>query len=229
MKIVLVTLSLLLSSVSLLAQADMSNAVIKNSEIKRNSGLRSNAYFYQPNMKTSGSIYLFREFNNTARIFDKRNNDVYIQKNINFNIQRSMFETKVHPDSIYSYNFNNIDKIRVNGREFRSFYYEPLQRGKIFEVVGETKDFVIIRTFKIDVQEANPNPMLARKDAKFIQREDYFLAKGDKMDEFKFKKRNILKLFSNEQADRAKAYAKEKNLSFRKRKDLQLIFNHISE
>jgi len=229
MKIVLVTLSLLVSIVSLFAQADMSNAVIKNSEIKRNSGLRSNAYFYQPNMKNTGSIYLFRDFKNTAKIFDKRNNDVYVQKSVNFNIQRSMFETKIHADSIFSYNFNNIDKIKVNGREFRSFYYEPLQRGKVFEVVGETNDFVIIKSFRVDVQQGNPNPMLGRTSSKFIQREDYFLVKGNTMEEFKFKKKNILKLLSSEKAGRAKAYAKENNLSFKKSDDLQIIFNQIKK
>lgn len=228
MKIVLITLSLFISTVSLFAQADMSNTVIKNSEIKRNSGLRSNAYFYQPNVTKNGSIYLFREFKNTAKVYDKRNNDVYIVKNINYNIQRSMFESKVHPDSIFSFNFNNIDKIQLNGREFRSFYYEPLKRGKVFEVVGETNDFTIIRSFKIDVQQGNPNPMLARTAARFIQKEDHFVVKGDKMEEFKLKRKSVLKLLSNDKAEEAKEYAKENGLSFKKSDELQQILNHVS-
>ncbi|NND87875.1 MAG: hypothetical protein HKM28_01355 [Flavobacteriaceae bacterium] len=229
MRIVLSILSAFVFTTPLMAQSDMANAVIKNSDIKRNSGLRSNAYYYKPNVKNAGSIYLFREFDNKAKVYDKRNNDVYVVRNINFNIQRSMFETMVHPDSIYSYNFNNIDKILVDGREFRSFYYEPLQRGKIFEVVAETDEFSIIRSFKVDVQAANPNPMLARKNAKFIQREDYFIVRGKEMEEFKFRKKQILKLFPEEKRDVAKEYAKENNFSFKKSDELQFIFNHISK
>lgn len=190
-------------------------------------GFTGAATYFNPKFDRIGTIYLFDDWNNYARIFPKGGGAAsFTAENINFNVQRSMFETK-NRDSIRSYNFASIDRIAVGGRIFKSYYFEPLQRNKVFEVVYEGDDFAILKDYKIDIQEANPNPMIARNRDKLIRRTSYYIDTPESLKEFKFNKRNILKALGEEKALLASDYAKKYQMSFRKEEDLRKILNYV--
>ena len=189
-------------------------------------GFTGAATYYNPKFDRIGTIYLFDDWNNYARIFPKGASGSFTVQNINFNVQRSMFETK-NRDSIRSYNFASIEKIQVGSRSFRSFYFEPLQRNKVFEVVYQGEDFSILKDYILDIQEANPNPMIARNRDKLIRRSTYYLETSESLKEFKFSKRNILKALGDEKAAIASDYAKKYQMSFRNEEDLRKILNYV--
>ncbi|MDC7997653.1 hypothetical protein [Gilvibacter sediminis] len=187
------------------------------------------ATFYNPKFDREGSIYLFDGWDQSATIVAKGTGGSFRESNINFNIQRSMFERKVAGDSIVAYNFTSIEKIIVGGREFKSFYLDEIKRNKAFEVIYRGDDFTILKGYTVDILEASPNPMIARPRDKYIQRVTYYLETETKLEEFKLRKRAILEaLEDQEMVERAKEYARKYDKSFSKEEDLKLILNYAS-
>jgi len=232
------TVLLAFSLIATLAVAQPTNGVDANNTTETNtlqslagnvnqgSAITGAATFYNPKFDKEGSVYLFDDWDNDAMVFAKNNAGAFRAYNINFNVQRSMFETKKN-DSIKSYNFANIEKITLKGREFKSYYFEPLERQKVFEVIYEGDDFSILKGYKTDILQGNPNPMLGRMRDKIIQREKYYIDTEESLKEFKFKKSNILKALGTEKAELAREYAKKYKMSFRNEKDLKKILNYV--
>jgi len=193
-----------------------------------NAGLTGQASFFNPKFDREGSIYLFDGWDQAAFIYPKGTDQFVRENSMNFNIQRSMFETKVAGDSIVSYNFVSIDRIVVGGRVFKSFFLEELQRDKAFEIVYQGSDFTILKGYTVDVLEASPNPMIARPRDKYIQRTTYYLETEETLKEFKLKKKSILAALTDEQAERAKEYSKKYDMSFTNEAELKKILNYAS-
>ncbi len=181
--------------------------------------------FYNPKRQTDGTFYLFDKWNNYT-IIQTEDNQKFVLRNINLNLERHTFESKVEGDSIFTFNFNNIDRFIVNGRTYKNFYWND--DNKVYEIIFESNKFQILKGFKVELIEGSANPMVNRKNDKYIRREYYFLRKDDKIESFKFKKKRILKLLSNNDAETNKieTYAKQNNLSFKKESDVQRILDY---
>lgn len=184
------------------------------------------ATFFNPKFDREGTVYLFEYWDNVARIYAKNNAGAFNVSNINFNIQRSMFETK-RRDSISSYNFANIEKMTVGNRVFKSYYFEPLKRHKVFEVIYEGAEFSILKGYTISILDANPNPMIARMRDKIIQRSQYYLDTEESLTEYKVNKRSIVKTLGPVKGVMAKEYAKKYQMSFTNEGDLKKILNYV--
>ena len=70
----------------------------------------ASALFYNPKKVTLGTEYLFDEWENSAVIHTKDKHR-FLVKNINLNINRNAFSSRFAKDSIFTFNFNNIEKI----------------------------------------------------------------------------------------------------------------------
>ncbi len=186
------------------------------------------AVFYNPKFDREGSVYLFEQWGQSASIFVKGGNGSFKESNINFNIQRSMFEAKVAEDSIVSFNFASIEKIVVGGRTFKSFFLEEIQRNKAFEIVYQGEDFTLLKGYEIDLLEASPNPMIARPRDKYIQRSTYYIETAKTLEEFKLRKKSILAALTSEQAKLAKEYSSKYGKSFTDEADLKMILNYAT-
>ena len=120
----------------------------------------------------------------------------------NLNIERNTFESKVSGDSIFTFNFNNINKFVINNKAFKNFYYK--NQNRVFEIVFESKEFSILKGYRVELIEGSVNPMVNRKNDKYVQKFSFYLRQGDNIKPFKVKKKNVLSLVDGDKqkADR---------------------------
>lgn len=176
--------------------------------------------FINPTKKAQGSVHLFKDWSNIA-VIHTADKQKFSLKNINLNIERNTFESKISEDSIFSFSFNNIDRFVINNRVFKSLYYDNSNR--VFEVVYESGKLTLLKGYKIQLVKGSPNPMLNRSSDKNVQKKFYFIKQGNSIKPFRLKKSNILGLLSSDQAKTAEKYAKDNRLSFKKDADLNRI------
>ena len=237
MKLIL-TLAWLLTFTIAAAQNTESTttAVTNNSSdamLTASNGMKSSygasAYFVNPARAVDGTVYLFEDWNNTG-VIHATTNHRYSLRNINLNIERNSFESKVGQDSLFSFNFNNIEKFIVNGRIFKNYYWNDDNR--VYEIIYEGKDWSIIKGFKIVEVTGSANPMLNRTRDRMVRKSFYYLKDDKGINSFILKKKRVLKLLSNNDkavSSKIANYAKANKLSFKKEDDLRKILEYSAK
>ena len=200
----LFTLIAVLSTTFLLAQtnktdgnaSNISQALVIAAESNSNSAFGSAVYFFNPKNNIEGSVHLFKNWDNYSVIHtsDKQR---LVLKNINLNLERNTFESKIGKDSLFTFNFNNIEKFVINGKVFKKYNDKNIKR--IFQVLYNSKDVEILKGYKIILVKGSPNPMLNRFSDKYIQKQYYYLKRNNTIKSFKFKKKNILELVGGDE------------------------------
>lgn len=187
----------------------------------------SSTYFYNPKRLVDGSVHLFKRWENIAVIFTIDNQKFRI-RNINLNIERNTFESKISEDSIFSFSFNNIDKFVVNNKIFKNYYYNHDNR--IFEIIFESEEFTIMKGHRIHLVEGSTNPMVNRNNDKYVQKSSYYLKIGDKIKSFKLTKKGILKLVSSDKARATKMeqYINDNKLSYKNEYDVKRMLAFVA-
>lgn len=191
------------------------------------SGYRgSGGLIYNPPRNIDGTVYLFDSWKNKVTITSGENN--FSLRNANFNAKKNTFESKIQgTDSIFTFDFTNIDRMVVNNKVFKRVY-SPIEGGyKIYEVVAEAQDYAVYKDYYIEIKEGNPNPMLVQTNDKFLLRDSYYVKNGKSFKRLKVKKSSILKSFGKKGNDVA-LYAKENNLSFKNEQELKKIVSYYS-
>ena len=181
------------------------------------------SFFYnQPSKVILGSAYLFDEWNNDGEI-QTLTGERFLVRNINLNISRNAFEAKVNDnDSIFSFNFNNIKQIIINGKYYKNYFYN--EDNRVYELVYSGKNFSILKGFTVKLVTGSGNPMVNRSNDKYVKKESYFIRSTDKktIESFKMNKRSLNKLFENNLKDvsRILAFIDSGNLSYKDEKDV---------
>ena len=181
------------------------------------------SFFYnQPSKVILGSAYLFDEWNNDGEI-QTLTGERFLVRNINLNISRNAFEAKVNDnDSIFSFNFNNIKQIIINGKYYKNYFYN--EDNRVYELVYSGKTFSILKGFTVKLVTGSGNPMVNRSNDKYVKKESYFIRSADKktIESFKMNKRSLNKLFENNLKDvsRILAFIGSGNLSYKDEKDV---------
>ena len=181
------------------------------------------SFFYnQPSKVILGSAYLFDEWNNDGEI-QTLTGERFLVRNINLNISRNAFEAKINDnDSIFSFNFNNIKQIIINGKYYKNYFYN--EDNRVYELVYSGKTFSILKGFTVKLVTGSGNPMVNRSNDKYVKKESYFIRSTDKktIESFKMNKRSLNKLFENNLKDvsRILAFIDSGNLSYKDEKDV---------
>lgn len=219
-----------LSLGAVIAQQDISNqnvvnnasATITQASNPGQSSYGASAYFVNPARAVDGTVYLFEDWNNAGVIY-ANTNERFALSNINLNIERNSFESKVGKDSLFSFNFNNIEKFVINGRTFKNYYWEDDNR--VYEIIYENKDWSIIKGFKIVEVTGSANPMLNRSRDRMVRKKFYYIKDEKGIRYFKLKKSKILKLVDEKEVARVQNYAKTNKLSYKKEEDVRKILD----
>ena len=181
------------------------------------------SFFYnQPSKVILGSAYLFDEWNNDGEI-QTLTGERFLVRNINLNISRNAFEAKINDnDSIFSFNFNNIKQIIINGKSYKNYFYN--EDNRVYELVYTGKTFSILKGFAVKLVTGSGNPMVNRSNDKYVKKESYFIRSTDTkiIESFKMNKRSLNKLFENSFKDvgRILAFIDSGNLSYKDEKDV---------
>jgi len=183
----------------------------------------ASTYFVNPTRAVDGTEYLFDTWENSAVVFTSDNHKFQL-KNINLNIKRNSFLSKINKDSIFTFNMNDIEKIVVNNKVYKNIYSE---KGKnIYEIVFESDNFSVLKSFYIHKVEGSPNPMLNRKNDRIIRKKKFYVLKNTSLSTFRFSKGKVLALIDSKNISKIKEYVKKENLSYRKEIDVKQILNY---
>ena len=181
------------------------------------------SFFYnQPNKFIIGSAYLFDEWNNDAEI-QTLTGERFLVKNINLNISRNAFEAKINDnDSIFSFTFNNIKQIIINGKSYKNYYYN--EDNRVYELIYSGKNFTLLKGFDVKLVTGSGNPMVNRSNDKYVKKESYFLRSNSEktIENFKMNKRSLNRLFEKSAVDlnRILGFIDSGNLSYKDEKDV---------
>lgn len=183
----------------------------------------STSLVINPPKNIEGSLYLFEQWNNKGVFVTSEDRKLLI-RNINFNIDQGVFESEISKDTVFTFSFDNVDRVFVNSREFKARFIPAKGLYDVYEVIFENDDFAILKKWFIDIKEGSDNPMVNRQ-SRYVHRSNYYLERNGNVELFKFKKKNLLKLAGNK-ADEIEAYAKQYKLSFKKEIDVSRMFSY---
>ncbi|MHA7943154.1 hypothetical protein ACJOV8_008770 [Formosa sp. 3Alg 14/1] len=178
-----------------------------------------------------GSIYLYDNWNNSGKIFFTNNATAYSLPTSNFNIQSRRVEMKYAKDSLFVINSANIDKIIIRDKTFKLFKDPDYKRDALFEEVFSSEDVLLVKKYKLAVNEGQVNHMTGRKLSpdKYIKKEIYYISKDPEKQDFNevnFNKKLLYSLVEKDNQDKVKAFYKEKNLSYKDENDLKILLNY---
>ena len=153
----------------------------------------------------------------------------FLVRNINLNISRNAFEAKINDnDSIFSFNFNNIKQIIVNGRYYKNYFFN--EDNRVYELVYLGNTFSILKGFNVKLVTGSGNPMVNRSNDKYVKKESYFIRSSDTkiIQSFRFNKRSLNKLFNTSKKDISKIdlFIKSNNLSYKDEEDVISILEY---
>ena len=212
---------LLLASNIIIAQTNLGtdfNALGSNAS----SDFGTSFFYNQPNKFIIGSAYLFDEWNNDGEI-QTLTGERFLVRNINLNISRNAFEAKINDnDSIFSFTFNNIKQIIINGKSYKNYYYN--EDNRVYELVYSGNNFTLLKGFNVKLVTGSGNPMVNRSNDKYVKKESYFIRSNSEktIENFKMNKRSLNRLFEKSAVDlnRILGFIDSGNLSYKDEKDV---------
>lgn len=177
---------------------------------------------FSSSKEIKGSPFLFDNWNNLS-IITLTNDKDYRLSNINFDIKRKKFVSKISDKKLFI--FENIKEATIKGREYikinDNFYQKIFYKEQGLSLLKKNK-----------LKEIKPviNKMTYQviKKGKYKKTEEYFVIRGNELKEVKLKKSYILKEFSKDSKVKVEKFSKQESLSFKDEGDLFKIFKYYN-
>ena len=189
-------------------------------------GLDMSLGFVNARMRTEGSEYYFEDWNTEGIIYIKDKGRVKI-KNVNINLYDNRLEALYDETNVFTFDSDNLIKIIINGKVFRTFKIG--NELKLFELFYNDK-LAVYKYYSISFSKGSANPMLNRKENKFIKKEKYYIYKDKELTMMKLNKKSVSKMLASENMsqDTILEYIKRNSLSLNKEPDLMQLFRYVS-
>ena len=143
-----------------------------------------------------GSVFLFESWNNKAII--QTGKSTFSVPNINYNIDKKLFMTKLDDGSVMVYDFNKIESILINNKIYSKI--EGIGNDdQIFEVLHRDKNLTFAKTYDIKVIEAAADPKLNRLRPKIKQKATYYAYTNGDLNKVKLRKKELIALVNNKE------------------------------
>ena len=213
---------IILFSINLSLSQSNSQTDFRSALTGKSANFGSSFFYNQPNKVILGSTYLFDEWNNDGEI-QTVTGERFLVRNINLNLSRNAFEAKVNDnDSIFSFNFNNIKQIVINGKSYKNYYFN--EENRVYELIYSNENFSILKGFSVKLVTGSGNPMVNRSNDKYVKKESYFMRSNSEktIENFKMNKRSLNRLFEKSAVDlnRILGFIDSGNLSYKDEKDV---------
>lgn len=173
-----------------------------------------------------GSVMMFNDnVNHQGRLYS--NDKVYILRDINYNIDKDQFQSKLDNDSTFVYNLETVKRVSIKDRDFAVIYNNLEGKNSIYEVIQAGKKVSLVKKHYINLLKASPNPMVNRKTTKIQQKWAYYIVDDqDNIYEFNGKKNALLTSVKDpDKRQQLKDYMKENRLRVSKMEHLIKIFD----
>lgn len=210
-----------------LFQSEEGSLLINVNDIQKIEGVASIRDFDNwrlSNEVTDGSVYLYDDWAERGVVYagDKK----YVFPKMNFHVAEGTVVSKFQQDSIFNFGTTGYDKIVFNNTVFKSIYTPARGGNVIYEVVFESPEYSILKTYSLEIRESSPNPMVNRSRRKISTNSHYVKMEGSKFTDFKPKKRAILAM-AGDKRDALQDFVKARRLSYKDDNDISEILIHL--
>ena len=164
---------------------------------------------------------LFKNWiNNALVVIDSK---AYRLSEVNFNIQRKKFITRIGNDSLFFLKSDSFDEIVVSNKVFKPF---GIGNNDLYEVIYEGVEFSILKDYYLSVMEKSNDIMMDRSKDDIRQKSRYLLYRDGKTEVIRLRRKNILALIKKEKINAIEEFMKKNGLSFKKESDLHQIMKY---
>ena len=172
----------------------------------------------KPDDSIEGSVYLFSNWEQLFEIelTNKINIKLY---NLNYNIQQRTLESKVSKDSLYLFNIENFDRIKLINNTYKVI------NGSLYQEIFNGEKIKCYKYFDVSIKSGVFNPLTQKmtSPAKYVKNEHYFYILNEDLIGFKPNKKNILKILSDKKEE-VELEIKKKKYDLDKDNDLKQLF-----
>ena len=174
-----------------------------------------------------GSVMFFKK-EKQGKLY--ANGKTYVIDNINYNIKTNQFQSRMENDSIFIFRMEGLKRVVINNVDFSVMYNPVENKEKIYEVVEPGVKISLVKDHIIKYKEASPNPMVNRRNSKFVKKWKYYTVDNqNRILPFKAKKKFLLGMIQNaDKKEQVKNYISENKLNVKKEKDLKKVFAYLN-
>lgn len=170
----------------------------------------------------SNAIYSFENWKNKGVIYVDGKS--YHLNNLNFNVTRNAFESRISSKKLFTYKSQEIDSVEISNLLFKKF------GNSFYEILFQSNNNTFLKKHDISFQKGVENRLGVGTlgKTKTVLAYNYLVKMGSSFKRIELNKSSILGLISDVSKRKIlETYVKKERLSYKKTKDLIKIFEFM--